>query len=138
MTRRETTDATLSATFAASAARMRPTHPRSMLSFITRVTASRAGLDSGLCFMGHLLMENGDALIVDAALTRTSSTAEREAALAMVGRRITLGADRAYDVTDFVDALRALTVTPHITVDGHVTKTGKQRKTQHRGRDRVG
>ena len=93
------------------------------------------GQSSRLCFMGHLLMENGNALIVDAALTEASGTAERDAALAMVGRRrkgrrTTLGADKAYDVSDFVDALRALTVTPHITVDGHVTKTGKRRKTR--------
>ena len=32
--------------------------------------------------MGHLLMENANALIVDAALTEASGTAEREAALA--------------------------------------------------------
>ncbi len=81
------------------------------------------------------MTENANALVVDAALTRASGTAEREAALAMVGRRrkgrrITLGADRAYDMADFVDTLRALTVTPHITVDGHVTKTGKRRKTR--------
>ena len=46
------------------------------------------------------------------------------------GRRITLGADKAYDVTDFLDALRGLAVTPHIAVDSHVTKTGKRRKTR--------
>ena len=93
------------------------------------------GQSSRLCFMGHLLMENGNALIVDAELTRASGTAERDAALAMVGRRgrgrrITLGADKGYDVADFVDTLRSLTVTPHIAVDGHVTKTGKRRKTR--------
>ena len=85
--------------------------------------------------MGHLLMENRNALIVDAALTRATGTAEREAALAMLGRRrkkrrITLGADKAYDVAEFVEALRARTVTPHIAVDGRVSKTGKRRKTR--------
>ena len=79
--------------------------------------------------------ENRNALIVDAALTRASGTAEREAALAMLGRhkkarRITLGADKAYDVAAFVDALRARAVTPHVAVNGHVTKTGKRRKTR--------
>ena len=48
-------------------------------------------------------MENGNALVVDAALTEATGTAEREAALAMVerrskGRRTTLGADKVYDV----------------------------------------
>lgn len=94
------------------------------------------GQSSRLCFMGHLLMENRHALIVDAELTRASGTAEREAALAMLKRhrkgpgRVTLGADKAYDVADFVDTLRAGRVTPHIAIDGHLTKTGKRRKTR--------
>ena len=93
------------------------------------------GQSSRLCYMGHLLMENRNALIVDAALTRASGTAEREAALAMLGRRktrrrITLGADKAYDVAAFVDALRDRAVTPHIAVDGHVRKTGKPRSSR--------
>lgn len=97
------------------------------------------GQSSWLCFMGHLLMENGNGLIVDAALTRASGTAERDTALVMLDRRrrqrrITLGADKAYDVSGFIDALRARTVTPHIAVDGHLTKTGKRRKTRIDGR----
>ena len=97
------------------------------------------GQSSRLCFMGHLLMENRNALIVDAAFTHASGTAERDATLAMLDRRkrrqrITLGADKAYDVSGFVDALRIRKVTPHIAVDGHVTKTGKRRKTRIDGR----
>ena len=93
------------------------------------------GQSSRLCYMGHLLMENANALIVDAALTRASGTAEREAALAMLGRRgqgrrITLGADKAYDVAAFVDALRDRSVTPHIAVDGRLSKLGKRRLTR--------
>ena len=42
---------------------------------------------------------------------------------------MTLGADKAYDVSGFVTELRARKVTPHIAIDGHVTKTGKRRKT---------
>ncbi|HZA65477.1 MAG TPA: IS5 family transposase [Geminicoccaceae bacterium] len=92
------------------------------------------GQSSRLCFMGHLLMENRNALIVDAALTHATGTAERDAALRMLDRRkrqrrITLGADKAYDVSGFVAALRTRKTTPHIAIDGHVTKTGKRRKT---------
>ena len=99
------------------------------------------GQSSRLCFMGHVLMENRNALIVDAALTQANGTAEREAALAMLdryrpagrrkhrSRRITLGADKAYDVRAFIGDLRTRKVTPHITIDGHVTKTGKRRST---------
>src|SRR5204862_4259225 len=62
------------------------------------------GRESRLCFMGHVLMENRNGLAVDAALTHATGTAEREATLAMLDRRptdrrITLGADKAYDVT---------------------------------------
>lgn len=101
----------------------------------TRLYRKGQGQSSRLCFMGHLLMENGNALIVDAALTEDSGIAEREAALAMVerrrkGRRTMLDGDKAYDLSDFVDALRSIASTPHITVDGHVTKTGKRRKTR--------
>ena len=93
------------------------------------------GQSSRLCYMGHLLMENANALIVDAALTRAGGTAEREAALTMLGRRgkrrrVTLGADKAYDVAAFVDALRDRSVTPHIAVDGRLSKFGKPRSTR--------
>ena len=97
------------------------------------------GQSSRLCFMGHVLMENRNALIVDVALTHATGTAERDAALVMLdrrkrGRRITLGADKAYDVAGFVDELRVRKTTPHIAVDGHLTKTGKRRKTRIDGR----
>jgi transposase len=97
------------------------------------------GRESRLCFMRHVLMENRNGLAVDAALSRATGTAEREAALALLdrrpaGRRITLGADKAYDVTAFVEHLRIRQVTPHITVDGRVSKLGVVRKTAVDGR----
>ncbi len=48
--------------------------------------------------------------------------------------RITLGADKAYDVEAFVHALRARHVSPHVTINGAVSKTGKIRKTALDGR----
>ncbi len=76
------------------------------------------GKEARLCHMGHLLMENRHGLIVDATLTHATGTAEREAAITMLGRldgrHRTLGADKAYDVADFVDRLRAIRVTPHV------------------------
>lgn len=93
------------------------------------------GQGSRLCFMGHVLMENRNALIVQTGLTAASGTAEREMALRLIqrhrpgARRITLGADKAFDVWDFVHELRARNVTPHIAIDAHLTKTGKRRKT---------
>ena len=68
-----------------------------------RLLRKGRGKEARLCFMGHLLMENRHGLIVDALLGEASGTAERDAALTMIGRqagrhRATLGADKAYDV----------------------------------------
>ena len=49
--------------------------------------------------------------------------AKRKAA----GRRITAGEDKAYDTADHVANLRAIGVTPHVTQNRAVTKTGKTR-----------
>lgn len=97
------------------------------------------GQSSRLCFMGHALMENRNGLVVDATLTHATGTAEREATLEMLDRRkdkrrVTLGADKAYDVAGFVGDLRARKVTPHIAVNGAISKTGKRRKTAIDGR----
>lgn len=92
------------------------------------------GQPARLCYIGHAMMENRNGLAVDGGITQASGTAEREAALAMLDRRtrrrrITLGADKAYDVRQFVEDLRARTVTPHIAINGHLSKTGKPRAT---------
>ena len=93
------------------------------------------GQASRLCYLGHALMENRHGLIVDAALTHATGTAERDAALTMIertckpGRRVTLAGDKLFDVSSFVAALRARKVTPHIAVNGAVSKRGKVRKT---------
>ena len=91
------------------------------------------GQPARLCYMGHALMENRHGLAVDGTLTLATGTAEREATLTLLerrltGRRITLGADKAYDVASFIDALRERAVTPHIAVNGSVTKTGHRRR----------
>lgn len=97
------------------------------------------GRESRLCFMGHVLMENRNGLAVDAALTRASGTAERDATLTMLDRRktrrrITLGADKAYDARAFIGELRERRVTPHIAIDGRVSKHGVVRGSAVDGR----
>jgi len=71
-----------------------------------------------LCFAGHVLMDNRHGLVVDAELTPATGTAERDAALDMLARRprarVTVGADKAYDVRDFIDRARELGATPHV------------------------
>ena len=98
------------------------------------------GRESRLCFMGHVLMENRHGLVVGAVAIRATGTAEREATLALLERhrtgrgRITLGADKAYDVAAFIGELRRRTVTPHIAVYGAVSKLGRARRTALDGR----
>jgi len=84
-------------------------------------------------------MENRNGLIVDALVTEACGTAERAAALAMLGRqtgrhRATLGADKAYDVAGFVADLRALNVTPHVAQNtAHRRSAIDARTTRHPG-----
>ncbi|MBB6125899.1 transposase [Sphingobium subterraneum] len=101
-----------------------------------RLFKKARGQAARLCHMGHMLMENRHGLIVDTMLTHATGTAEREAALVMLERmngrhRITLAADKAYDVADFIAKLRALNVTPHVAqnntnrrsaIDGRTTR----------------
>jgi hypothetical protein len=93
-----------------------------------RLFKKTKGSESKLAYRGHVLMENRNGLVVNAMLTHASGTAEREAALAMLGqrtpqKRVTLGADKAYDTKDFVTDLRGCQVTPH------VAQNNKRRKT---------
>jgi transposase len=99
------------------------------------------GQPAKLCYMGHALMENRHGLAVGGLVSQASGTAERDMALALIDywrgqrrRRITLGADKAYDATAFVKDLKARAVTPHIAIDGRLSKTGRPRKTAVDGR----
>jgi transposase len=91
------------------------------------------GREAKLCFMGHALMENRSGLIVQASLTPATGTAEREAAIAMIEqhapgqRRLTLGADKAYDARSFTAELRRMLVTPHIAQNDTINRRGVQR-----------
>ena len=62
--------------------------------------------------------------------------AERDAALLMLekqqqgrSRRITLGADKAYDTEDFVRTVRELHVTPHVTKNDKGRSSNLDRRT---------
>ena len=104
-----------------------------------RLARKSDGQSSILAYAGHVLMENRNGLVADACLTHASGTAERDAALSMLDRRegkqrITLGADKGYDVTAFVRALRDRQVTPHVAADRRVSKHGVQRHSEIDGR----
>lgn len=100
-----------------------------------------SGQPAKLCFMGHALMENRHGLVVQADATEANGTAERTAAITMLDAHapgttnpLTLGADKAYDTSDFVADLRQMCVTPHVAQN----TTGRssnidRRTTRHAG-----
>jgi len=101
-----------------------------------RLYKKAAGQEAKLCFLGHVLMENRNGLVVQTTVTPATGTAERDAALALVDAhastwRITLGGDKNYDTQAFVQDLRTRQVTPHVAqhttnrisaIDGRTTR----------------
>ena len=78
-----------------------------------------AGTTAKFACLGHAVSENRHGLIVAAQVTQASGTAERGAAVDILGelsspRRCTLAADAAYDTRAFVGQTRELNVTPHV------------------------
>jgi hypothetical protein len=91
--------------------------------------------------MGHVVMENRHGLAVAGLLSKATGTTERRASQAMLairrrlaGRRITVGEDKAYDTTDHVARLRGAGITPHVTQNNGLTKTGRRRHSAIDGR----
>jgi len=94
------------------------------------------GKESHLAYLGHALVENRNGLIAAAMATQADGYAEREAALMLLeekqqgcSRRITVGADKAYDTKDFVTAARALNVTAHVTKSEKGRRSHMDRRT---------
>lgn len=95
-----------------------------------------SGSEARLSYLGHTLVENRSGLIVGTYLTQADGYAERDAALLMIERkrrktrkRISLGADKAYDTKDFVAALRAFNVTPHVAQNDRNRKSAIDKRT---------
>jgi len=77
------------------------------------------GKEAKLSYAAHVLIENRNGLIVATQLTPAHGRAEPDAALLMIerlrrGGRITLGADKGYDDSEFISELRRMKVTPHM------------------------
>lgn len=85
------------------------------------------------------MTENRHGLVVDVRLTQATGTAEREAAVAMLEskpaeKRVTLGADKAYDTREFVEQMRERNVTPHVAQnDTNRCSAIDARTTRHAG-----
>src|SRR5260370_12991268 len=83
-----------------------------------RLWTKSRGSQAKLSYMGHVLMENRNGLLLQTFLTEANGRAERDAALLMAeglgsGKRVTMGGDKAYDTQEFVRELRGMNITPH-------------------------
>jgi transposase len=93
-----------------------------------RLYKKAVGREAKLGYLAHLLTENRHGFIVDTAVTDAMGTAERDAALHMLGelplttRRVTVGGDKNFDVPAWVEAVRHMGITPHVAQN-----TSKQR-----------
>jgi transposase len=106
-----------------------------------RLYKKAVGREAKLGYLAHLLTENRHGLIVDTAVTAASGTAERDAAIAMLGelplttRRLTVAADKAYDTRAWVAAVRQMRITPHVAQNefGYGGSAIDARTTRHAG-----
>jgi transposase len=99
-----------------------------------RIYKKSAAGESKPSYLGHVVMENRNGLVVKPCVTEAGKRAEREAALEMLRellgqirakrkagegeKEVTVGGDKGYQEQDFVEGLRKLSVTPHIAAYG--------------------
>lgn len=80
------------------------------------------GQEARLSYLGHVLVENRNGVIVGALATAADGHAERDAASLLAHNRWrrgacikTVAADKGYDSQDFVATMRAMNIRPHVT-----------------------
>jgi len=104
-----------------------------------RLFKKSKGSEARLGYLGHVLMENRNGLLVQTFLTEAHGRAEREAAMLMAEaipgvKRVTLGADKNYDTQEFVGELRGMNITPHVAQnDTNRRSAVDERTTRHAG-----
>src|SRR5882762_4275872 len=104
-----------------------------------RMYTKSSGSQAKLSYMGHVLMENRNGLLVQTFLTEATGRAERDAAMLMAeaipaGKRVTLGGDKNYDTREFVRELRGMNITPHVAQNTTNRRSAvDERTTRHAG-----
>ena len=103
-----------------------------------RLFRKSRGSEAKLSYLGHVLMENRNGLLVQTFLTEANGRAERDAAMLMAeaipsGKRITLAGDKNYDTREFVRELRGMNITPHVAQNDTRRSAVDQRTTRHAG-----
>jgi hypothetical protein len=138
-----------------------------------RLAKKGPGKEAKLSYLASVTLDNRHGLVVATAVDSPSGTGEREQALVMLSgltdgrRRATVGADRGYATREFVHAVQALGIAPHVAqgvgppvLDGRTTRhpgyavsqrhrkrieesfgwaktVGLLRKLRHRGRELI-
>ena len=94
------------------------------------------GQEAKLSYLGHVMIENRHGLICECELTQASGSAEREAALRLLGRqrarrrgRLSVGADKGYDQRELVHTMRELGVTMHVAQNTNRRRSALDRRT---------
>ena len=104
-----------------------------------RLWTKSRGSQAKLSYMGHVLMENRNGLLLQTFLTEANGRAERDAALLMAevlppGKRVTMGGDKAYDTQEFIRELRGMNITPHVAQNTTNRRSAiDERTTRHAG-----
>ena len=103
---------------------------------MARLYKKTRGAEARLGYLGHVVTENRNGLVVDVRTTQATGTAERTAALEMVGnkpaaKRVTLGGDRGYDTKGFVEACRERKITPHVAQNDTNRRSAIDGRTTH-------
>jgi transposase len=102
-----------------------------------RLARKSGGHEAKLAYCGNVIIENRNGLVIDTELLQCHGSAERDAALLMVERldgtqRVTVAADKGYDTHGFVQEMRGMNATPHVSqnhkrpggsaIDGRTTR----------------
>ena len=104
-----------------------------------RLFRKSQGSEAKLRYLGHVLMENRNGLLVQTFLTEAHGRAERDAAMLMAeaipaGKRVTMGGDKNYDTQEFVSELRGMNITPHVAQNNTNRRSAvDERTTRHAG-----
>src|SRR5450755_4758431 len=104
-----------------------------------RLFRKSQGSEAKLSYLGHVLMENRNGLLVQTFLTEAHGRAERDAAMLMAeaipaGKRVTMGGDKNYDTQEFVGELRGMNITPHVAQNNTNRRSAvDERTTRHAG-----
>src|ERR1700687_4104961 len=104
-----------------------------------RLFKKSKGSEAKLGYLGHVLMENRNGLLVQTFLTEANGRAERDAAMLMAealpsGKRVTLGGDKNYATRELGEEIRGMNITPHVAQNTTKRRSAvDERTTRHAG-----